>query len=186
MTAPRTARLLRVDLALRAAWYLTTALWAHLRGSRADAFSTGDLKPSDPKEAMHGQDNTRRRYARRLVPARDHFSARGRPQEGESWHSRPTTTACVDCHISRHSAQAYPMAGESSRLSGSYSRPLRALPNDPAKSQAREVHTVRTSVVSNKLEERLDRRDFMDQPISECQRNSLLNLDFLHRATLSD
>ena len=88
---------------------------------------------------------------------------------------------------SRHSAQAYAMAGKvkPSRLSRSYARPLRALPNDAAKSQAREVgstyawsgvrsasdvyaeardvvfHTVRTSIMSNKPEQRLDRRDFM-------------------------
>jgi uncharacterized protein len=48
-----------------------------------------------------------------------------------------------------------------SHLSSSYSGPLRALPNNLAKLQAREVHTVRTSVMSNRTEERLDRRDFM-------------------------
>jgi hypothetical protein len=41
------------------------------------------------------------------------------------------------------------------------SRALYGLADLPAKSQAREVHAVRTSVMANGPEERLDRRDFV-------------------------
>src|SRR5215472_9869427 len=51
---------------------------------------------------------------------------------------------------------------------------LRALPNDPAKLQAREVHTVRTSVMSYWPEERLDRRDFMIASITTAGASAAL------------
>src|SRR5215471_21690735 len=49
-----------------------------------------------------------------------------------------------------------------------------ALPNDPAKLQAREVHTVRTSVMSNRPEEHLDRRDFMIASITTAGASAAL------------
>src|ERR1700732_378894 len=52
--------------------------------------------------------------------------------------------------------------------------PLGALPNDPAKLQAREVHTVRTSAMSNKPEECLDRRDFMIESITTAGASAAL------------
>src|SRR6516165_10208847 len=63
---------------------------------------------------------------------------------------------------------------QTSRLSSSYSRPLRALPNDLAKLQAREVRTVRTSIMSNRPEERLDRRDFMIASITTAGASAAL------------
>src|SRR5688572_13141247 len=55
-----------------------------------------------------------------------------------------------------------------------YSRPLRALPNDSAKSQAREVHTERTFVMSNRPEKHLDRRDFMIASIATAGASAAL------------
>ncbi|HZC98591.1 MAG TPA: hypothetical protein VE267_21160, partial [Bradyrhizobium sp.] len=53
--------------------------------------------------------------------------------------------------------------------------PSRALLNYPEKSQASEVHTVRTTyVMSIKLEERLDRRDFMIASIATVSASAAL------------
>ena len=52
--------------------------------------------------------------------------------------------------------------------------PLGALPNDPAKLQAREVPTVRTSAMSNKPEECLDRRDFLIASITAAGASAAL------------